>query len=103
MATQRVRTSTKRNCNAKSLGLFAEICRRHGISDATFYARHARLSDMEISEARQLKALDEDNRKLKKFLAEAMLDVATLREALLAAAGGPHAQLQEALPALSGL
>ena len=42
----------------------AEICRRHGISDATFYT------------------LDEENRKLKKLLAEAMLDVATLREAL---------------------
>ncbi|GMA75391.1 hypothetical protein GCM10025880_18080 [Methylorubrum aminovorans] len=60
----------------------AEICRRHGISDATFYTWRSRYSGMEISDARRLKALDEENRKLKRLLAEAMLDVATLREAL---------------------
>jgi len=60
----------------------AEICRRHGISDATFYTWRSRYGGMEVSEARRLKALDEENRKLKKLLAEAMLDVATLREAL---------------------
>ncbi|WHQ68565.1 IS3 family transposase [Methylorubrum extorquens] len=59
----------------------AEICRRHGISDATFYTWRSRYSGMEVSDARRLKALDEENRKLKKLLAEAMLDVATLREA----------------------
>ncbi len=60
----------------------AEICRRHGISDVTFYTWRSRFGGMEVSDARRLKALDEENRKLKKFLAEAMLDVATLREAL---------------------
>ncbi|GMA80148.1 hypothetical protein GCM10025880_66400 [Methylorubrum aminovorans] len=60
----------------------AEICRRHGISDATFYTWRSRFGGMEVSDARRLKALDEENRKLKKLLAEAMLDVATLREAL---------------------
>ena len=60
----------------------AEICRRHGISDATFYTWRSRYGGMEVSDARRLKALDEENRKLKKRLAEAMLDVATLREAL---------------------
>ncbi len=60
----------------------AEICRRHGISDATFYTWRSRYGGMEVSDARRLKALDEENRKLKKLLAEAMLDVATLREAL---------------------
>ncbi len=60
----------------------AEICRRHGISDATFYTWRSRFGGMEVSEARRLKALDEENRKLKKLLAEAMLDVATLLEAL---------------------
>ena len=59
-----------------------EICRRHGISDATFYKWRSRYGGMEISDARRLKALDEENRKLKKLLAEALLDVATLREAL---------------------
>ena len=60
----------------------AEIYRRHGISDATFYTWRSRYSGMEVSDARRLKALDGENRKLKKLLAEAMLDVATLRESL---------------------
>ena len=60
----------------------AEICRRHGISDATFYTWRSRFSGLEVLEARRLKALNEENRKLKKLLAEAMRDVATLREPL---------------------
>jgi putative transposase len=60
----------------------AELCRRHGISDATFYTWRSRYGGMEVSDARRLKTLDDENRKLKKLLAEAMLDVATLREAL---------------------
>ena len=63
-------------------GTLPEICGRHGISDATFYTWRSRFGGMEVSDARRLKALDEENRKLKKLLAEAMLDVATLREAL---------------------
>jgi putative transposase len=59
-----------------------ELCRKHGISDATFYTWRTRYGGMEVSDARKLKALEEENRKLKKLLAEAMLDVATLREAL---------------------
>ena len=43
----------------------AEICRRHGISDATFYTWRSRFGGMEVSDARRLKALDEENRKLK--------------------------------------
>ncbi|KQO87905.1 transposase [Methylobacterium sp. Leaf92] len=60
----------------------AETCRRNGISNATFYTWCSRFGGMEVSDARRLKALDEENRKHKKLLAEAMLDVATLREAL---------------------
>jgi putative transposase len=60
----------------------AEICRKHGISDATFCTWRPRCGGMEVSDARRLKALDEENRKLKKLLAEAMLDAASLREAL---------------------
>lgn len=60
----------------------ADICRKHGISDATFYTWRTRFGGMEISDAKKLKALEEENRKLKKLLAESMLDVATLREAL---------------------
>lgn len=60
----------------------SDICRKHGISDATFYNWRNRYGGMEVSDARRLKALDDENRKLKKLLAESMLDVATLREAL---------------------
>ncbi len=59
-----------------------EICRKHGISDATCYTWCSRYGGMEVSNAKRLKALDEENRRLKKLLAEAMLDVSTLREAL---------------------
>jgi putative transposase len=60
----------------------ADICRKNGISDATFYTWRTRFGGMEVSDAKKLKALEEENRKLKKLLAESMLDVATLREAL---------------------
>jgi putative transposase len=60
----------------------AELCRRHGISDATFYNWRSRYGGMEASDAKRLKALEEENRKLKKLLAESVLDVATLKDAL---------------------
>src|SRR5882757_1756293 len=60
----------------------ADVCRKHGISDATFYKWRSRFGGMEISDARRLKALEEENRKLKKLLAETMLDAATLKEML---------------------
>ena len=60
----------------------AELCRKHGISDATFYNWRSRHSGMEVSYARRLKSLEDENRRLKKLLAESMLDVATLKEAL---------------------
>ena len=60
----------------------AELCRKHGISDATFYNWRSKYGGMEASEAKRLKALEEENRKLKKLLAESMLDVATLKELL---------------------
>jgi len=59
-----------------------DLCRKHGISDATFYTWRTKYGGMEVSDARKLKALEDENRKLKKLLAESMLDVATLREAL---------------------
>jgi len=59
-----------------------ELCRKHGISDATFYKWRSRFGGMEVSEARKLKTLEEENRKLKKLLAESMLDVSTLKEML---------------------
>lgn len=59
-----------------------ELCRKYGVSDATFYKWRSRYGGMEVSDARKLKALSEENRKLKKLLAESMLDAATLREML---------------------
>lgn len=59
-----------------------ELCRKHGISDATFYTWRKKYGGMEVSEARRLKALEEENAKLKKLLAESMMDVSTLREML---------------------
>ena len=57
----------------------AEVCRRHGISSVAFFKWKARLVGMDVSDARRLKVLEEDeNAKLKKLLAEAMLDVAML-------------------------
>jgi putative transposase len=57
-----------------------EVCRKHGISDATFYKWKARYGGMEVSDARRLKAIEDENAKLKKLLAEAMLDNAMLRD-----------------------
>ena len=59
-----------------------EVCRRHGISDATFYKWKAKYGGLEISEARRLKSLEDENRRLKKLLAEAMLDNAALKDLL---------------------
>ena len=58
----------------------AEVCRRHGISTATFFKWKARFGGMDVSDARRLKVLEDENAKLKKLLAEAMLDVAMLKD-----------------------
>ena len=60
----------------------AEICRKYGISDATFYNWRNKYGGMEASDAKRLTALEDENRKLKKLLAESMLDVSTLKELL---------------------
>ena len=60
----------------------AEVCRRHGISDATFYKWKAKYGGMEVADAKRLKLLEEENRRLKKLLAEAMLDNAALKDIL---------------------
>jgi putative transposase len=59
-----------------------EVCRRHGISSATFYKWKAKYGGLEVSDAKRLKAMDDENRRLKKLLAEAMLDNAALRDLL---------------------
>jgi len=60
----------------------AEVCRRHGVSSATFYKWKAKFGGMDVSEARRLKALEDENAKLKRMLAEAMLDNVALKDLL---------------------
>lgn len=58
----------------------ADVCRKHGISSATFCKWKAKYGGLEISNAKRLKALEDENTKLKKLLAEAMLDNAMLKD-----------------------
>ena len=58
----------------------ADVCRKHGISSATFYKWKAKYGGLEVSDAKRLKSLEGENAKLKKLLAEAMLDNAMLKD-----------------------
>ena len=58
----------------------ADVCRKHGISTASFYKYKSKFGGMEVSDARKLKALEDENGKLKKLLAEQMLDNAMLKD-----------------------
>ena len=58
----------------------AEVCRRHGISGAKFYKWKAKYGGLEVSEAKRLRSLEDENAKLKRMLAEAMLDIAVLKD-----------------------
>jgi putative transposase len=60
----------------------ADVCRKHGISSATFYAWKAKFGGMDVSEAKRLKGLEEENAKLKRLLADAMLDNVALKDLL---------------------
>ena len=60
----------------------AEVCRRHGLSPATFYKLKARYGGMELSDAKRLKQLEDENSKLKRLLADAMLDNVVLKDLL---------------------
>ena len=56
------------------------MCRKHGVSSATFYKWKAKFGGLDVSDARRLKALEDENGKLKKLLAETMLDIAILKD-----------------------
>ena len=60
----------------------SELCRKHGISDATFYTWRKKYGGLEVSEAKRLRALEDENRRLKTLLAESVIDNATLKEML---------------------
>lgn len=60
----------------------SDLCRKHGISDATFYNWKAKFGGMTVSDAARLRSLEDENRRLKKLLAESMLDVSALKDLL---------------------
>ncbi len=60
----------------------AEVCRRHGLSPATFYKLKAKYGGMNVSDAQRLRALEDENGKLKRLLADAMLDNVVLKDLL---------------------
>jgi putative transposase len=60
----------------------AEVCRRHGLSPATFYKLKAKYGGMDVSDAQRLRALEDENGKLKRLLADAMLDNIVLKDLL---------------------
>ena len=60
----------------------ADLCRKHGMSEATFYTWKSKFGGMDVSEAKRLRSLEDENGKLKRLLADAMLDVAALKDLL---------------------
>lgn len=60
----------------------SDLCRQHGISSATFYAWRSKYGGMEVSEAKRLKQLEEENAKLKRIVADQALDITMLKDVL---------------------
>jgi putative transposase len=60
----------------------ADLCRKHGISDATFYSWRSRYGGMDVSEARRLRQLEEENQRLKRLVADQALDIQVLKDVL---------------------
>jgi putative transposase len=60
----------------------AEVCRKHGVSSATFYKWKAKFGGMDVSDAKRLRALEDENGKLKRMLADVMLDNVALKDLL---------------------
>ena len=68
----------------------AELCRRHGISDATFYTWRSKYGGLEVSEMRRLRQLEEENRRLKAIVADQALDLRALKEVFAKNGYGPR-------------
>ena len=68
----------------------AELCRRHGISDATFYVWRSKYGGLEVSEMRRLRQLEEENRRLKSIVADQALDIRALKDVLAKNGYGPR-------------
>ena len=67
---------------AEAGAVVTELCRKHGLSSATYYAWKAKFGGLEVSDARRLRALEDENGKLKRLLAEAIMDNAGLKDLL---------------------
>jgi putative transposase len=67
---------------ARAGGVVSEICRRYGVSEATFYKWKQKYGGMQVSEAKRLRLVEEENRKLKKLVADQALDMMVLKELL---------------------
>ena len=65
---------------AEAGAVVTELCRKHGLSSATYYAWKAKFGGLEVSDARRLRALEDENAKLKRLLAEAIMDNAGLKD-----------------------
>jgi putative transposase len=68
----------------------SELCRRHGISDASFYTWRSKYGGLEISEMRRLRQLEEENRRLKSIVADQALDIRALKDVLSKNGYGPR-------------
>jgi transposase-like protein len=82
---QNIGTRREQEAGAKA----ADLCRKYGMSEATLYDWKAKYGGMEVSDAKRLKALEEENARLKRLLAETMLDASALRELLSKGVVGP--------------
>jgi putative transposase len=71
----------------------AEVCRRHGLSPATFYKLKARYGGMDVSDAKRLRQLEDENTKLKRLLADAMLDNIVLKDLLVSLGSAAHQKM----------
>ena len=67
---------------AEAGAVVADLCRRHGMSSATYYAWKAKFGGLEVSDAKRLRALEDENTRLKRLLADTMLDNAGLKDRL---------------------
>ena len=67
-----------------------ELCRRHGISEATFYSWRSKYAGLEVSEMRRLRQLEEENRRLKSIVADQALDIRALKDVLAKNGNGPR-------------
>jgi putative transposase len=75
---------------AESGAKVTELCRRHGISDATLYTWRSKYGGLEVSEMRRLRQLEEENRRLKSIVADQALDIRALKDVLAKNGSGPR-------------